>query len=57
MCATCGCLQPENKHGDSRNITVSELKTSAHNTAVAPKHTATAMRNVRRTLRVARRRK
>lgn len=56
-CATCGCLQPENRHGDDRNITVSELKTSAHDTAVAPKHTATAMRNVKRTLRVARRRK
>jgi hypothetical protein len=57
MCATCGCLQPENKHGDERNITVSELKASAHDTRVSPKHTATAMRNVKRTLRVARRKK
>ena len=55
MCATCGCLEPENKHGDNRNITVSELKTSALKTRVAPKHMPTAIRNVKRTLRVARR--
>ena len=55
MCATCGCLQPENQHGDSRNITVSQLKASAHHTRVSPKSMPTAMRNVRRTLKVARR--
>lgn len=57
MCATCGCLQPENPHGDSRNILVSQLKTSATKTDVAPGSVATAMRNVRRTLKVARRRR
>jgi hypothetical protein len=34
MCSHCGCGQPENQHGDSRNLTVSQLrsamKTSAH---------------------------
>jgi hypothetical protein len=55
MCATCGCLEPENKHGDERNITVSELKTSATKTKAAPKSMPAAMRNIRRTLKVAKR--
>lgn len=55
MCATCGCLQPENQHGDKRNITVSELKDSALKTRVSPKSMSVALRNVRRTLKVARR--
>ena len=54
-CATCGCLEPANKHGDRRNITVSELKDSALKTRVSPKSMSTALRNVRRTLKVARR--
>lgn len=54
MCATCGCLQPENPHGDKRNILVSQLKASASDTKVAPGNVATALRNVRRTLKVAR---
>src|SRR5258707_90472 len=56
-CATCGCLQPENAHGDKNNILVSQLKTSATKTRVAPGNMATALRNVRRTLKVAGRRK
>lgn len=57
MCATCGCLQPENQHGDRRNITVSEVRTSAERTRVAPGNVSVALRNVRRTLRVARRKR
>lgn len=52
MCATCGCLQPENKHGQDENITISELKSSAFDTRVSPKSMPTAMRNIRRTLKV-----
>lgn len=55
MCATCGCLIPEAKHGDDRNITVSELRTSATKTRVSPKSMPVAMRNIRRTLKVAKR--
>jgi hypothetical protein len=34
MCINCGCDQPENRHGDQRNITVSDarraMRTEAH---------------------------
>jgi hypothetical protein len=50
-------MQPENAHGDSRNIRVSDLKVASTKTDVAPGSVATAMRNVRRTLKVARRRR
>ncbi len=52
MCLTCGCLEPENKHGDSRNILVSDLKASATKTKVAPGSVKKAMRNAKRTLKV-----
>ena len=29
MCVSCGCGAPEDKHGDSRNITLSELTAAA----------------------------
>jgi hypothetical protein len=29
MCVTCGCGTPEDKHGDDRNITLSELQAAA----------------------------
>ena len=29
MCVTCGCGIPEDKHGDDRNITLSELQAAA----------------------------
>jgi hypothetical protein len=29
MCVTCGCGLPEDKHGDDRNITLSEVQSAA----------------------------
>ena len=29
MCVSCGCGSPEDKHGDDRNITLSELQAAA----------------------------
>lgn len=55
MCATCGCMQPENKHGDARNITVSEFKASAFATKVAPKSYSKALTNTKRTVKARRR--
>jgi hypothetical protein len=34
MCATCGCQIPEDKHGDPRNITWSEITASAEASGV-----------------------
>jgi hypothetical protein len=36
MCASCGCGKAEDKHGDQRNITLSDLQgaASAANTSV-----------------------
>jgi hypothetical protein len=48
-------MRPEDKHGDDRNITVSELRAASTKTRVAPGSTSAAMRNVRKTLKVARR--
>jgi hypothetical protein len=50
-------MQPENKHGDARNITVSEFRDAALVTRVAPKSHSKALSNTRRTLKVARKRK
>lgn len=44
-------MEAENKHGDARNITVSEFKAAAMATKVAPRSTAKALNNTRRTLR------
>jgi hypothetical protein len=54
MCATCGCGQPENKHGDSRNITVSEFRASSTATKVAPGSHGKALRNTKKTLKMRR---
>lgn len=29
MCANCGCKQPEDKHGDERNILWSQIEAAA----------------------------
>jgi hypothetical protein len=37
MCANCGCGSPEDKHGDERNITWSEVAASAEASGLTPK--------------------
>ena len=50
-------MEPQNKHGDRRNISVSDFKDSSTKTAVAPGSVSAAMRNARQTLKVAARRR
>lgn len=35
MCANCGCGIPEDKHGDDRNITWSEIVASAEASGIS----------------------
>ena len=35
MCVSCGCGSPEDKHGDERNITLSELQQAAEAAGVS----------------------
>jgi hypothetical protein len=43
MCANCGCGIPEDKHGDDRNITWSEIIASAEANEMPP---AQAVKNM-----------
>ncbi len=45
MCATCGCGIPEDKHGDERNITWSEIESAAKASDVS---TDEAVNNIER---------
>jgi hypothetical protein len=36
MCANCGCGVPEDKHGDDRNISWSEVVASAEANSISP---------------------
>ncbi|MCI0686832.1 MAG: hypothetical protein L0Y54_06295 [Sporichthyaceae bacterium] len=36
MCANCGCGIPEDKRGDDRNITWSEIQASAEASSISP---------------------
>ena len=36
MCANCGCGIPEDEHGDERNITWSEIVSSAEANDISP---------------------
>ena len=40
MCATCGCGRPEDKHGDERNITWSQVVAAAEAGGVTPSQAA-----------------
>lgn len=43
MCANCGCGKPEDRHGDDRNITWSDIEASAEASGVSP---AQAVENI-----------
>ena len=47
MCVSCGCGAPEDKHGDQRNITLSELRSAAEAAGVGM---ATLSRNLQQGL-------
>lgn len=40
MCASCGCGEPSNDHGDARNITMTELNSAAQAAGVSTKEAA-----------------
>ena len=47
MCLSCGCHEPENPHGDSRNITLLDLRSAAEAAGIP---TEQAARNIVETL-------
>jgi hypothetical protein len=40
MCASCGCGETENKHGDDRNINWSEIEKAAKASDISPRQVA-----------------
>lgn len=40
MCMSCGCMQPNNDHGDQRNITMNDLEQSAQAANITPQQAA-----------------
>ena len=40
MCVSCGCGQPNNNHGDSRNITQSDLNNAAQAAGISTQQAA-----------------
>jgi hypothetical protein len=51
MCLSCGCYQPDNDHGDNRNITMADLNAAAEAVSIPPGQAAS---NIADTLRVIR---
>ena len=41
MCLTCGCGEPDADHGDSRHITMNDLKTAAEAAEISVDEAAT----------------
>ena len=41
MCMSCGCMQPDNDHGDKRNITRDQLNQAAQAANITPEQAAT----------------
>jgi len=41
MCLSCGCKQPNEKHGDDRNITLSDIQAAAQAAETEPKSVVT----------------
>ncbi len=46
MCANCGCGIPEDKHGDERNITWSEIEAAAEANGQTPAETVRNMQEM-----------
>ena len=40
MCMSCGCMQPNNDHGDQRNITQRDLDQAAQAANISPEQAA-----------------
>jgi hypothetical protein len=40
MCASCGCGEPNDKHGNAANITLDEVQQAAQAAGVSPKQAA-----------------
>jgi hypothetical protein len=48
MCASCGCGKPEDKHGDERNITWSEVTAAAAANQQSPQQAIQNMQEMAR---------
>lgn len=46
MCANCGCGIPEDKHGDQRNITWSEIRDAAGANNQSPQQSVQNMQDM-----------
>ena len=40
MCASCGCGEPNDTHGDARHITVEQVKAAAEAAKITPQEAA-----------------
>jgi hypothetical protein len=40
MCLSCGCAEPNNDHGDPRNITQQDLSAAAEAAGISPSEAA-----------------
>ena len=49
MCLTCGCGQPENRHGRAEHITYSDLTAAASAAGIEPK---AALKNAKKTFKL-----
>jgi hypothetical protein len=43
MCASCGCDQPNDQHGDTANITQSQIEEAANAADITPQQAAQNM--------------
>jgi hypothetical protein len=48
MCANCGCQIPEDRHGDDRNITWSDIQAAAEANGMAPEQAVENMQEMSR---------
>jgi hypothetical protein len=45
MCLSCGCGEPNEKHGDDRNITMNDVKQAAQASNITPMQAAQNIMN------------
>ena len=51
MCMTCGCKQPNDDHGDSANITYSDLQAAAGWAKIEPEKAADNLHDLAKQIR------
>jgi hypothetical protein len=51
MCMTCGCGEPMNQHGNSANITYSQLEQAANAAGIDPEQAADNIHDLAKKIR------